>query len=227
MTDHRTVQRDPARKGGNDRKFEDLQKGNEVAGLMKLLKSVAYSTVTTQHKFWLMQALLSKLINIAQYENETIPSFGKRFTAQLEATEEVFGRIVPPKYQAKTKVKQDAARDQLLACMFLSSAERHKFKHIIDDLNNDFLRGKDSFPTDVASMSLMMENYRGGKHKDKKLDAFHDGMTFTQQQGKSGKTRKKKKKIIEPEVAIAQVASGIEESEDEAADLDATVWGGR
>ena len=163
----------------NDTKFEALQKGNDIAGLMKLLKSVAYSTATTEHEFWLLQVSLSKLINIAQYENESVPSFGKRFTAHLEATEEVFGRIVPPKYQAKTKVEQDAARDQLLACLFLSSAERHKFKHIIDDLNNDFLRGKDSFPTDVASMSLMMENYRGGKHKDKKLDAFHDGMTFT------------------------------------------------
>ena len=212
----------------NDTKFENLQKGNDVAGLMKLLKSVAYSTVTTQHEFWSMQAALSKLINITQYDNENVPTFGKRFTAQLEATEEVFGRIVPPKYQAKTKVEQDAARDQLLACIFLSSADRHRFKHIIDDLNNDFLRGKDSFPTDIASMSLLLENYRGGKHKDKKLDAYHDGMTFTQKQGKSSKTRKKKKKIIEPEVAIAQVtSSGNEGSEDEAADLDAVAWSGR
>ena len=77
-------------------------------------------------------------------------------------------------------------------------------------------------------MSLMMENYRGGKHQDKKLDAYHDGMTFTQKQGKSSKTRKKKKKkTIEPEVAIAQVASGNEGSGDEEVDLDATVWGGR
>ena len=53
-------------------------------------------------------------------------------------------------------------------------------------------------------------------------------MTFTQKQGKSRKTKKNKEKNIEPEVAIAQVAScGNEGSEDEAVDLDATVWGGR
>jgi hypothetical protein len=133
----------------NNTKFKALQKGNDVAGLMKLLKSVAYSTVSTQHEFWSMQAALSKLVNMAQYDEEGVPSYGKRFTAQLEATEEVFGRIVlPNKYQAKSKDEQEATRDQLLACMFLSGATHHKFKHIVDDLNNDFLRGKDSFPTE-------------------------------------------------------------------------------
>jgi hypothetical protein len=75
-------------------------------------------------------------------------------------------------------------------------------------------------------MVLMMDNYRGGKHKDKKLDTFNDGVTFTQKQGKSGKTRKKKKKAVEPAVAIAQVASDDGGSEDEEEDLDVTVWSG-
>ena len=77
-------------------------------------------------------------------------------------------------------------------------------------------------------MSLLLENYRGGRSKDKKLDAYHDGMTYTQKHGKSLKEKKKKKKQnIEPQVAIAQVASGNEGSGDEEVDLDATVWGGR
>ena len=38
-----------------------------------------------------MQATLSKLVNLNQHEHESLASYGKRFIAQMEATEEVVG----------------------------------------------------------------------------------------------------------------------------------------
>jgi hypothetical protein len=121
--------------------FKELQKASNVAGLMKLLKSEVYSTTSNQYEFWLMQASLSKLVNLTQFEQEGLASYSKKFIAQLEATEEVCGLIIPEKYRGKTKEEQVVARDKLLACMFLAGADRRRYKPIIDELNNDFLRG--------------------------------------------------------------------------------------
>jgi hypothetical protein len=173
--------------------FPNLQTTNDVAGLMKLLKSLVYSTDSNQYEFWSMQASLSKLVNLTQLDTEGLASYGKRFLAQLEATEEVNGFLIPDKYRTKTAAEQQVARGKLLACMFLAGADRRRYKPVIDELNNDFLRGKTTYPEDIESMSLLMSNYRGHK-SDTKLDAYNDGVILSQTSVVSDKKKKKKKK---------------------------------
>jgi hypothetical protein len=158
-----------------------------------------------------MQASLSKLVNLTQHESESIASYGKKFVAQLEATEEVSGLLIPAKYRDKTQEEQAVARDKLLACMFLAGADRRRFKPIIDELNNDFLRGKVSYPEDVGSMCLLMSHYRGSR-SDKKLDAFNDGVTLAQIIDSSSKKKKKKKK---KKTRSRDSAPTVEEEDDE------------
>ncbi|MGL5934061.1 MAG: hypothetical protein ACRCZI_00410 [Cetobacterium sp.] len=92
--------------------FNDLQKANDVVGLMKLLKSEVYSMTSYQYEYWSMQASLSKLVNLTQHNQEGLA------IAQLEATEEVCGLMIPEKYRDKTRGEQVVARDKLLACIY-------------------------------------------------------------------------------------------------------------
>ena len=63
-------------------RFENIQKATTVAGPTTTLKGT-------------------------QYNSESIASSGKQFKTQLEATEEVFGRIASPMHQAKLEALID------------------------------------------------------------------------------------------------------------------------
>jgi hypothetical protein len=42
--------------------------------------------------------------------------------------------------------------EQVLACVFLAGVNRHKYKTVLDDLNNDFVLGTVNYPEDIAGM---------------------------------------------------------------------------
>jgi hypothetical protein len=98
--------------------------------------------------------------------------------AQLEATELVWGPFISIKYKDKSNADQAAARIKFLACVFLAGVERDKFKAVINELNNDFLRGKVSFPEDIPTMLTLLANYRGGKVSNYKVEAMLDGVVL-------------------------------------------------
>jgi hypothetical protein len=82
---------------------------------------------------------MKTLITMAQHDKESLVSFSKKFLAQVEATEAMWGKLIPAKLATGT---QDAGRDKFLACLFLAGVNHHHYKDVIDELNNDFLLEK-------------------------------------------------------------------------------------
>ena len=160
--------------------YKTLESAKDVIGLMKVMKTLVYSTTSDQYEFWTMQATLTTLLTLTQHDGENIATFGKKFMAQLEATELVWGTLIPQKYKVKTDYEQSAAMNKFLACVFLAGVDRHKYKPVIDELNNDFLLGKVTFPEDIPSMLTLLSNYRGGKGSNAKMEAMMDGVALQQ-----------------------------------------------
>jgi hypothetical protein len=160
--------------------YPNLEASKDVAGLMKLMQTLVYSTTGNQYEFWTMQASMTTLLTLTQHPQESLANFGKKFMAQLEATELVHGQLIPTKYQGKTDAEKKVAMNKYLACVFLASVDRGRYKEVIDELNNDFLRGTVSFPEDIPSMLTLLNNYRGGKISNYKMEAMLDGVTMTQ-----------------------------------------------
>jgi hypothetical protein len=162
-----------------DQKYSDLMEANDVSGLLQFMKELVYSTHSTQYEYWAMQASMKTLITMTQHEKESLASFSKKFLAQTEATEAMWGKLIPAKLKGQAMGLQEAGRDKFLACLFLAGVNRHQYKDAIDELNNDFLLEKVNYPKDVPTMLAMLSNRRGGQKENKRLDAMNDGVPIT------------------------------------------------
>jgi len=155
--------------------YNDLEKKDDVIGLLKTLKGLAYTTDNVQYEFWIMQASIKKLIEMRQEPKESLIGFAKRFLGQLEVTEDVWGQLIPNKMKGKPVSEQEKARNKYLACVFLAGVDKSKYGKAVDDLNNDFLLGAVSYPEDVPSMMTLLSNRRGDRGSNKVEGALRDG----------------------------------------------------
>ncbi len=159
--------------------FADLQKKDDVSGLLGKMKELVYSTTSVQYEYWTMQAPMRKLLTMHQSPGESLESFSRRFLSQQEVTEDVWGKMVPSKMKGKPSAEQEAAKSKYLACVFLAGVDRSRYKTAIDELNNDFLLGTVNYPEDVAGMMMMLSNRCGGRGSNKQAEAQSDGLHAT------------------------------------------------
>jgi hypothetical protein len=75
--------------------FYGLEETNDFVGLLKKIKELMYSTDNTQYEYWKLQASFVKLATLRQELKEPINSYAKRFIAQVEATESLWGALIP------------------------------------------------------------------------------------------------------------------------------------
>jgi len=155
--------------------YNDLEKKDDVIGLLKTLQGLAYTTDNVQYEYWIMQASMRKLIEMRQEPKESLIGFAKRFLAQQDVTEDVWGKLIPNKMKGKPTDDQDKARNKYLACVFLAGVDKSKYGKAVNDLNNDFLLGSISYPEDVGSMMTLLSNRRGDHGSNKIESALKDG----------------------------------------------------
>jgi len=155
--------------------YNDLESKDDVIGLLKTLQGLAYTTDNVQYEYWIMQACMRKLIQMRQEPKESLAGFAKRFLAQLDVTEEVWGKLIPSKMKGKPMEDQQKARNKYLACVFLAGVDQSKYGKAVSDLNNDFLLGAVSYPEDVGGMMTLLSNRRGDHGSRKVEDALKDG----------------------------------------------------
>jgi Zinc knuckle len=160
-----------------DQKYLVLMEAHDITGLLQFMKELVYtSTHSTQYEYWAMQASMKTLITMTQHDKESLANFSKKFLAQAEATEAIWGRLIPAKLKGQATGLQDAGRDKFLACLFLAAVNRQHYKDAINKLNNNFLLDKVNYPKDVPTMLAMLSNCRGGQKENKWLDAMNDGV---------------------------------------------------
>jgi hypothetical protein len=167
--------------------YKKLEKAVDFVELLKRMKEIVDGTDNTQYLFWKMQAQLSKLVFMKQEPNESVANYSKRFEDQVEATESVFGPLVPTfDYKGDHSEEQLKHRNKLLACLFLAGADRGRFKSVVDDLGNEFQFGKINYPDDVTGMTQLLTNRRGVKTPSaKQIEEIQDGVYTSFQQANS------------------------------------------
>ncbi|KAL7576381.1 hypothetical protein ACA910_018190 [Epithemia clementina (nom. ined.)] len=140
--------------------YTELEKNDDVVGLLQHMKDLVYTTDNVQYEVWTMQAVMSQTLTMKQEPKESLANFCKRFLAQVEVTEDVWGKMIPNKMKGKAKDEQEKARCKYLACVFLAGVDRAQYKSAMDDLNNDFLLGTVHYPDDVTGMMTLLSNRR-------------------------------------------------------------------
>ena len=148
-----------------------------------------------------MQATWRKLINMKQDPRESLASFNKRFEAQVEVAEEVWGLLIPTKLrstaQATVEYQQNVDgsttpvvaqapefptddevkyANRFKACLFLAGVDRQRYKKVVDDMNNEYVAGNVKYPESVPEMFKLLSNQRGVGDFNKKMDDIKDGV---------------------------------------------------
>jgi Zinc knuckle len=173
----------------NSDDFKQLELDRNVAGLLAMLKEMAFSTKGVQEPYVTLADSLRRLTAINQGTGETVANYYKRFSAVAEVMAVQWGEFYPPKL-AKGTAADDikTAKDKLLARIFLTGADKKRYGKLLEDLNNAFLAGKDNYPESLDATLTLLTHYQDyqvgrGKHmanSDEKLT-----MTSFAQKGKA------------------------------------------
>ena len=159
----------------NDSGFATLESNDDVVGLLKKLKDMAFSTGGVQHPFWTLQTVLRHLTAINQGPRESVNNYHLRFDATVKVIEEQWGQFSPPKLAAiagatATVAEKKAARDKLLTMIFLAGADKKRFGKFVDEWNNSYLGGIDTYPTSIDSAVTQLSHLLGHQKGVVKVD---------------------------------------------------------
>ena len=139
--------------------WKDIVKKSDVIRLMALVKEASYSSSATQYDYWILATSLWKLTHCFQMLKEKdLSSFYKRWMGQVEVLEAQWGKFIPQKLATKNKDSDEAARDKLLACLFLLSVHRKRYGQVLDELNNNYLQAQTPYPATPQHMLQLLAN---------------------------------------------------------------------
>jgi Zinc knuckle len=161
----------------NDEDFEQLELNDDVVGLLKMLKQMAFSTAGIQEPFWTLQTLLRRLTAINQGPNESVANYYRRTNTNIEVMESQWGMFHPTKGLTGDDNKKKA-RDKLLAMIFLAGADKKRYGRLLEDLNNAYLAKKDNYPESMESTLTLLTHYQDGSN-GKTVDGGNDGQLAT------------------------------------------------
>jgi hypothetical protein len=156
--------------------YVEIEKNDDVIALLSKMKALVYSADKTQYEFWTMQVAMRKLINLKQDAKESLTDFSKRFLDQQEVTEAIWGVMTPQLTQGKSADEQNEASNRYLACLFLAGVDRTRYQDVVNDLNNDFILGKVTYPTDTSGMLTFLSNRRGNGGPSQQEQDLRDGL---------------------------------------------------
>ena len=76
--------------------FAELEQNSDVVGLLKLLRTLAFSIDESGDPYAVLLGMLKRMIGINQGPNETVVNYHRRFMAQVDVLEAQWGMFYPP-----------------------------------------------------------------------------------------------------------------------------------
>jgi hypothetical protein len=117
---------------------------DDVVGLLKQLKQMAFASGGIQHPFWTLQIVMPPLLAINQGPRESVTNYYRRFVSTTKVIEEQWGKFYPEKLAVSASdTDKNMARDKYLSMIFLAGADKSQFGTLIEGLNNSYLAGNE------------------------------------------------------------------------------------
>ena len=160
--------------------YKKFEQDDDVAGVLTKMKELVYNTTNIQYEIWTLQKQLRTGLCLRQYDREDLQTYSKRFLAQIEITEKLWGELIPWKMKDKQPTEQQEARNKILACVFLSGADIKRYRKAKLALNNNYIMGKNDYPADVPEMVKYLANFKGLDKPDYEDDDGGSATSFAQ-----------------------------------------------
>jgi hypothetical protein len=149
--------------------YIQLETDDNVIGLLKVLRELAFSTMNANYGYWTSMRSLKAVLDVTQEKNQGLASYYRSWSGTLEVAEEQFGKINPKVLGKDTAA---VARNKVLACIFLDGADKDRYGQVVTELHNNHLTGNGKYPVSVEGMMTLLshrtENLpaKGGKDED-------------------------------------------------------------
>jgi hypothetical protein len=143
---------------------------DDVVGLLRQLKQMAFASGGAQHPFWTLQIVMQRLLAINQGPRELVTNYYRQFLSTTEVNEEQWGKFYPEKLAVSTSdADKNIARDKYLSMTFMAGADKARFGTLIENLNNSYLAGNDQYPVSLDGTLTLLVHYQDpqvGEHMD-------------------------------------------------------------
>ena len=80
----------------SDPDFVTLEEKDDVVGLLKMLKAMAFATGKIQYEFWTLQKSMKHSVGMTQHNQEDLLKYSQRFCARKDVIGEQWGEFYPP-----------------------------------------------------------------------------------------------------------------------------------
>jgi hypothetical protein len=146
----------------NELGYATLEMNDDVVGLLRQLKQMAFASVGVQYPFWTLRIVMRRLLAINQGPREPVTNYHRKFVSTAEVIEEKWDKFYPEKLSVSASdADANIARDKHLSMIFLAGADKARFGTLIEDLNNSSLAGNDQYPVPLDGTLTLLSHYQG------------------------------------------------------------------
>ena len=178
--------------------FKVREGNDDVIWLLGRVKDLAYGVTEKQNEYWVLQDVMRRGFMMRQFAHESLEDFYDRFVAHHEMVEELWGVLCPPKKGNLTGIEQKVEQDKFKACIFLAGVNRDNHWPVIEDLKNDCIAGRDSYPANVEDMMelLSFRMRKSGKGKKGKASSNENGRNDGRPQVESSFVQRRTSQLV-------------------------------
>ncbi|KAI2491042.1 Reverse transcriptase (RNA-dependent DNA polymerase) [Fragilaria crotonensis] len=154
--------------------FKEMNRKRDGLKLLETIKNLSYQY---QSQKYVAQSLLEakkRFLNCSQGRAVTVKEYQTKFKNLYDVIKYTGGTMVDPaieKIELGNRKKEDLseeeqvtmahnAEERMLAMAFIIGADKARFSHLMENLENDFLQGHDNFPTDLNMAYNLLSNWK-------------------------------------------------------------------
>lgn len=161
--------------------FTRIKADFDLLGLIRLIKGLVYRCKGQRYNFLALHAAKKRFYQFYQTRDMTNAQFLKKFQKYILVVEQYGGDIGwdPRSMRAELtaagisdhdaatdeqkETANQAAKDKYRAVALLHAADRGRYWKLIEDLENDYTKGNNNYPTTISGAYNLLENYKNSQ----------------------------------------------------------------
>lgn len=188
--------------------YETFSIDADVLELLRNIKDIAFSFQSQKQKIHGLFDAKRRFFMQTQEKSMTCQMYLERFKNQVEVIEHCGGTMVEDNLindyfeagvdrltatQAQLNVARKKAKEAFLSMAFILLADRNRYAKLVEELENDYVKGNDHYPTDLTeAYNLLLHWKHDPRNMMRGLGSGDDGVTFGQQGNAEDKGKKEK-----------------------------------
>jgi len=198
----------------NQKNYKEIDNKQDMLGLLQIIKKAMYSNGDDDnHMGYNHVVAVINYYHIQQERFQSLQEYRDQFVAYRKVCEQLGikvsasenrganmlkrMKITNPTQQQKDDMEKKVIEEHH-AILFLLGADKYKYGTLIEDMKNDVICKKDSFPKTVSESSHVLSKWRnsyGGKYNNDKNES-NDGIAFATEEKEKEIDKNDKKKEI-------------------------------